>query len=107
MVLQALASLIKDPSSLRNVPLNFWEAQRVVLTHCVVETAGDTNPSGVLLPSPSSFTGVRTALQSEALPPSPVPSPLYPSQVNLLPFNEVSEKVSAKLTGSSRAKNAH
>lgn len=44
----------------------------------------------ILLPSPSSFTGVRIALQAEALPPSPVPSPLYPSQVfppiNLLPF---------------------
>lgn len=39
--------LIKFPSSLRNSPLNFWEAQRVVLTCCVVKMQGDTDPSGV------------------------------------------------------------
>lgn len=46
--------------------------------------------SQILLPSPSSFTGVRIALQAESLPPSLVPSLIYPSQVfppiNLLPF---------------------
>lgn len=35
--------LIKDTSSLRNAPLNFWEAQRVILTCCVIEMPGDTD----------------------------------------------------------------